>query len=189
MVRLFDSSSSIILPQQEDPALQDCFDIKKEKAQSVRQVHFDTSNQVLLRSPQFDTIPGCELWYQPEDYQQFKHCNKEDSKQVARGAKSLENQAVLDLFNKCKEHQMDFDCDDSSLVSFLQNANNNGLTRVASKEIYQDKSIRRRQLYNIVKEIQMRQMESCEAEAELLRVASEQISQPSVMFAYCLARV
>jgi hypothetical protein len=74
----------------------------------------------------------------------------------------------------------------AELHGFLRDRTKIGLERMAAKEINQDKHRRWRMLLEIVQEIQMREFACQATKTRLLRVACQEISHSSVLFALYL---
>jgi hypothetical protein len=93
---------------------------------------------------------------------------------VVRCSKTPENEAVLRAFKKCQslyEESLDM-TSMADLHEFL---------RHPSKVFFQEKCHRRRMLWEIVEEIQCRQISNENMKSGLLRMACEEISHFSVM--------
>jgi hypothetical protein len=171
---------SLIEYKDDDPAVLNVVQHASEK-KVARRVHFGANEYFEKSQPtEEDVVPHSSLWYTSGEYQQFKKDHKQDAKKVAQDAKSPENQAVLRLFilSKSQEpHLLDTDTI-ANLKKFRSKASNNGLVKFSTRELFGDKSVRRRAIWNVFDSSDTIQMINEEA----LASACQKHSDTSVLF-------
>ncbi len=176
-------SPSLLSSSQENPALEKTNYTKDKQSATPpsRKVQFAKTRTVFRRSPQLSNIPTTELWYTSHDFSHFRASFKVDAKKVARSVKSEANRAIVAAFRSCQKYQQP-QCNDA-VRSFLQDPTHTGLERMAAREIFPDKSVRRSMIWEAVSDIESLKVGNYELESNMLSTTCEKHSRSSVMFA------
>jgi len=185
---LFDETANPAV-QEETTTKQEASNKKSaSKNKKKKKVHFNTKVRVFRQHKKRAQVEGSELWYQSEDYRLFQDVFKQDAKKVAQQAKSCPgNRALVTAFHQAQSGHSTQASESKDLKVFLSNARTAGLERMADRSIFRDKSVRRQELWSRVGQIQAKVDVSDEQACSALRIACQQVSQPSVLFARCIA--
>mmetsp|Transcript_5285 Transcript_5285/g.10871 ORF Transcript_5285/g.10871 Transcript_5285/m.10871 type:complete len:217 (-) Transcript_5285:48-698(-) len=198
------SSAMIIGNSSEDPALvQSCRSLKDTRSSQPRKcVSFGA--QILYTAPlQHLDVPVNELWYTPVDFRSMRLNYKYDMKRVTRKPKSnataVDKTIIDQAFAECLESAILSPHVASNLAEYFATTPQCiGLERTTSKRLFQEKKERRQLVVQAMQRIQeeMRSFENNnyrddpkvqDMGANLIRLACENITRPTVLFAHQLA--
>mmetsp|Transcript_20091 Transcript_20091/g.43248 ORF Transcript_20091/g.43248 Transcript_20091/m.43248 type:complete len:214 (+) Transcript_20091:69-710(+) len=162
---------------------------KSSKKKSVRRVQFAQTKQVFYRrNGQFEGVPKSTLWSSNKDFTAFRADFMQESKKVARSG-SFENEYIVAAHRASKDESSRVL--DTALVArveaFLKDPSRVGLERMAAKEVFREKKLRRKTQWDTLNEVQSNEEIDQDMKVLLMSKACEQISRPSVMFARYLA--
>ena len=142
-----------------------------------------------------DDIPSSDIWYNKEDYDQFRESLKMEARKVAKtNRKEGTDQAVETAFQRIaalhEPAEVATPALEHELSALLQQGSSKlqhtGLERFLSRKIYSDKTARRTLMTKTI--MQLQQQSSTRSDSEAIRLACEKLSRPSIAFARCVAK-
>ena len=164
--------------------------LQEARDRPKKTVHFSETVKVFRRSYVEDEeeTQVSTSWYSEEDFQRFRNTFKNDCKRMAQHDPNS-NKALIKLFQKCSDG-VSFSMDKvlmEQLHKSLKDRSKIGLERFSGKDVFRDKRARRQKVWDYVNEIQDREFLDVDAKSDLIRIACEEISRPSVLFAQYIA--
>mmetsp|Transcript_7192 Transcript_7192/g.9335 ORF Transcript_7192/g.9335 Transcript_7192/m.9335 type:complete len:184 (-) Transcript_7192:185-736(-) len=179
-------SPSLLARSNCDPALRLCDSIgKKQKLTAVR----FGGHATFQRHPLHEKVSLEELWYSREDYTRFRSEQRGDAKIIARFAIKSKNTMIFRLFSKCCDGgEIPPELMDELVVSLKNRFSTTGLERYSSKEVFCDRLTRRGMLLDNVEMLQQYKFENEEKRTTCLRMACEELTCPTVVFAHLIAK-
>ena len=172
-------------------------------ANSVKMVHFDLGRtRSYEQSTSVEYVPSFLRWYKEPEYQEFRNNYRSDCRELARlnEMAGYAGQSILRCFEQCsfeaamaaatgfmsEEHE-EYGLDRSScldqtilhnLAIFLADGLSVGLVKMATREIYEQRTERRTLFKRRIIE-----MSKALAEPSIIRQESEKLSLPATLFA------
>eukprot|EP00527_Entomoneis_sp_CCMP2396_P002774 CAMPEP_0198146252 /NCGR_PEP_ID=MMETSP1443-20131203/28411_1 /TAXON_ID=186043 /ORGANISM="Entomoneis sp., Strain CCMP2396" /LENGTH=226 /DNA_ID=CAMNT_0043810149 /DNA_START=18 /DNA_END=698 /DNA_ORIENTATION=+ len=160
---------------------------RKKKSKAKLHVRFASVNKEFNAPTEYLEVSVSSCWHSDEQFEFFRACHMHNSKKMARKG-VFQNGAISAAFamSQILDQESLPPLLAAKLHKCLKDRSKIGLERFADRQVFRDKRLRRRKLYEVVEEIQARGFRDERKKAGLLRIACEDISHTSVMFAQYL---